>query len=317
MRNEDARHRRELFVAALDVPSSERAAFLHRECGDAALCAEVLELLAIEPPDIFLAPPDLVTDSRLCQVCGPYRVDGGAELTPGRQLARHVASGQLVVIEQHPLPATDDQIMMFVRTAHRVNELRHPACVRVHEHGHAAGGFWFASDHIDGPEFDAGGTPPARDLRDRLQALLSIFARVVDALGAAHRAGIAHGDVRAGRIHLDRDGRASLSGFGVAALYGRVAAPAHDVAAVCALLHDQLIAALGRWDATALAAAECSNLRELLRRTDAAGSWRYQDAAALRADLDRMRSGGAPVGYGWMRRLRNRLSSPWFTKRPV
>jgi hypothetical protein len=323
--NDVARHRRELFVAALDLPSAEREAFLHRECPDVGLCAEVLELLSIDPPEIFLAPPDLVTDSRLCQVFGPYRAEPAEDLGAGQQLARHVASGQLVAIEVQPLPADDDRVTAFVRTAHRVVQMRHLACVRVHEHGRGAMGFWFARDHVDGHDLACeldlqGGLGGARrgraagavdkailppvGTREWLQAVFVVFERVVEGLGAAHRAGIAHGDVRASRILLDREGRAHLSGFGVASLAGRTASPAQDLASVCALLQEVLVDALeGR--ANEIPAAERANLRELLRRTNAAVRRPYLDAVALLADLRSVRSGGAPAGHGWLQRLVN------------
>ena len=48
-----------LFLAALDLPSEERAAFVERECGaDVELREEVLRMLSLgSPAPQFLAPP--------------------------------------------------------------------------------------------------------------------------------------------------------------------------------------------------------------------------------------------------------------------
>lgn len=319
-----ARHRRELFVAALDLPDPERAAFLRRECPDPALRAEILELLAIEPPQGFLAPPDLVRDSQLPRMFGAYEVDRGTDLGPGRLLARHASTGKVVEIETQPLPsaADADRVTAFVRTAHRMGQLRHRGCVPVHEHGRLATEFWFARDHVDGHDLACelerqGRTDdtaaaatvllPRIGSHEWLQALLAVFEMAVDAVCEAHRIGIAHGDLDARRILLDRQGRGYVVGFGVAGLLGRPASPSLDMASISALLHGALVATLARPVANGhsqpVSAAERANVRALLRRLDPAARWPYVDAAALLADLGRLRSGQPLLSHSWSERL--------------
>lgn len=318
-----ARRRRELFVAALDLLPDERAAFVQRACDDPALRAEILELLAIEPPDSFLAPPDLSGDAHVRPAFGPYRVETGGGHGAGPLLARHVTGGHLVEIELQPFPVVaDDLVTAFVRIAHRVNELRHPGCVRVREHGLHPTGFWFARDRVDGHDLACelerqrrvGSAPVAASAilphigsRAWLQALLSVFLTVVEVLREAHRIGVAHGDLTAGRILLDRHGRGYVTGFGVAALSGRPAAASRDIASVCVLLHLALVDAVLPDDAAGhthgAAAAERASLREFLRRLDPAARRPYVDADTLLVDLQRVREGRPPAPQGWARRL--------------
>jgi len=320
---EAARHRRDLFMAALDVPSAERPAFLRRECHDAALCTEILELLAIDPPETFLLPPDLRTDSRLRPVFGPYEVEATADLGPGRHLARHATAGHTVEIVVQPLPSAiaDDRVTAFVRTAHRINQLRHSGCVAVHEHGRMATGFWFARDHVAGHDLACElerqrGPGAARAVeslilphigsREWAQSLLAVFETVVDVLHEAHRIGISHGDLTAARILLDREGRGHVADFGVAALLDKPASPTLDLAAVCRLLSTALADALAPpadGHTHAATPTERANLRELVRRADVAGQRPYTEAAALLADLRRVRRGQPPAPCGWPERL--------------
>lgn len=327
---EAARRRRELFIAALDRPVAERPGFLLRECADPALRAEILELLAIEPPEAFLQPPDLAADTRLRSTFGPYRVEV-FDVGPGRHLARHGATGDLVEIEVHPLPpeADDDRATAFVRTAHRINELRHRGNVAVHEHGRLAAEFWFARNRVEGHDLaaeierqcqldaHAASQPtilPRIGSREYVQALLVVFETVVDVLREAHRIGIAHGDLTAARILLDREGRGHVCGFGIAALSGRPASPQLDLAAVCTLLHEALADAVDRQPPGShthqATAAERVVLHALMLRLDLAARRPYADAASLLADLQRVRGGRAPVAQGWPHRL-----AGWLTGR--
>ncbi len=319
------RQRRDLFLAALDLPSGDREAFLCRECTDPDLRAEILELLALEPPETFLLPPDLATDPRLCAALGPYRLETQAELGPGRHLARHATNGQLAEIEVVPLAPgnADDRITAFVRTAHRLNQLRHPARILVHEHGQLATAFWYAHDRVPGQDLasllecqrraaappTAGGLQlPHPGSRAWLQALFDVFATVVDLLREAHAIGIAHGDLTPARIVLADGSRVHVTGFGVAALLGRPASPEQDLAAVAALVHATLSSAAATVAPAsrthAASPAERAALRSLLQRLDPAARPRYADVAALLADLRRVQGGRPPAPHGWTERLR-------------
>ena len=73
---------RDLFGSALDLPATERPAFLREACGeDASLLSEVADLLATTPTDDFLEPPELseVLPPRPPSTLGPYQIDQIAE----------------------------------------------------------------------------------------------------------------------------------------------------------------------------------------------------------------------------------------------
>lgn len=99
-----------------------------------------------------------------------------------------------------------------VRAAARV---RHPGVVAVHDVTEDKGRPVIVMELVDGPS-----------LRDVLAAegpldpveAARIGARVLEALAAAHDAGVLHGDVKPGNILLDRSGPVLLTDFGVATL---------------------------------------------------------------------------------------------------
>jgi hypothetical protein len=55
-------------------------------------------------------------------------------------------------------------------------------------------------------------------VRQQTQAILRAFAQILDALGAAHEAGFAHGNLKAENVLFDRFGNARLTDFGLASL---------------------------------------------------------------------------------------------------
>ncbi|MEO6597285.1 MAG: protein kinase [Planctomycetota bacterium] len=334
--NQRADLRRDLFAAALDLPTAERASFLARTCADQRLRTEVLELLAITPPEHFLTPPTLTAglpaDPLMRPVFGPYRVLAGPEeLGTDRRLARDDATDRTVVIELQPQPAAveDHRIAAFVRTAHAMNQLRHSSYVAVHEHGWHAASFWFARDHVQGHDLDTElgrqqrldaapgqtGLPllPPIGSREWLQGLLAIFEAVVGLLQAAHRVGIAHGDLSATHILLDRDGRAHVTGFGMAAMRGEPGSAVADMAAVSALLHRALLETLahrGSGNRAAMTATDDANCTQLAHRTDPRRRRPYSELAALLADLRQVVSGQPLASSSWLE-----LVGRWFAGR--
>ncbi|HEY7370300.1 MAG TPA: bifunctional serine/threonine-protein kinase/formylglycine-generating enzyme family protein, partial [Thermoanaerobaculia bacterium] len=118
-----------------------------------------------------------------------------------------------------------ERIRRFVREAKAASALNHPAIVVIYDIGNADGVDFIAMELIDGEPLDAmlgsGGLP--------LERVVSIAADVASALGAAHKAGIVHRDVKPGNVMVAEDDRVKVLDFGLAKLVEREgAAPTVD-----------------------------------------------------------------------------------------
>ncbi len=110
---------------------------------------------------------------------------------------------------------TDAILLRFRHEARVIGRLRHPGVVAVDEFGEDGLHSWIAMEYVDGSTLD--------DLLLRTpllgqQRALAILDELLDALGALHRQGICHRDVKPANIMLTRAGRVKLTDFGVARL---------------------------------------------------------------------------------------------------
>ncbi|WP_433608802.1 protein kinase domain-containing protein [Dactylosporangium sp. CA-139114] len=131
--------------------------------------------------------------------------------------ARDLRRQLMVAIKEVRLPelmttAERDRVNREARAAGRVE---HPAIVRVHEVVVTDDGPWIVMDLVEGRSLGErvsteGPLPAAEGARLGLVLL--------DALAAAHAAGITHGDVKPANVLLPADGTALLTDFAVAAM---------------------------------------------------------------------------------------------------
>ncbi|NBE53202.1 serine/threonine-protein kinase [Streptomyces boluensis] len=99
------------------------------------------------------------------------------------------------------------------REARAAARVRHTGVIAVHDVAEVDGRPLIVMELVDGPSLDdvlrERGTLPPREAA-------AIGAKVMEALAAAHRAGVLHRDVKPGNILLERGGRVVLTDFGIA-----------------------------------------------------------------------------------------------------
>lgn len=148
---------------------------------------------------------------------GRYRVlshiaDGGMAsvyLALDERLDREVA----VKIMRHSLTRDETFVSRFRREARSAARLSHPNVVAVFDQGADDGDMFLTMEYV-----------PGRTLREVLsnegpltpRAALDLFAPILQALDAAHSAGLIHRDVKPENVILREDGVVKVADFGLA-----------------------------------------------------------------------------------------------------
>ncbi|MFI5804780.1 protein kinase [Streptomyces sp. NPDC051561] len=130
-------------------------------------------------------------------------------------LGREVAVKELRTYNDASGPELADLQVRMQREARAAARIRHPGVIAVHDIADHEGRPLIVMELVDGPSLD--GVLTDRGLLDPREAA-SIGAKVLEALGAAHRVGVLHRDVKPGNILLDSGGRVVLTDFGIAAI---------------------------------------------------------------------------------------------------
>ncbi|MEV1083236.1 serine/threonine-protein kinase [Streptomyces sp. NPDC050211] len=130
-------------------------------------------------------------------------------------LGREVAVKELRTYTDADGPELADLRVRMQREARAAARMRHPGVVAVHDVAEVDGRPLIVMELVDGPSLDdvlrEHGTIDPREAA-------GIGAKVLDALAAAHRAGVLHRDVKPGNILLERTGRVVLTDFGIATM---------------------------------------------------------------------------------------------------
>ncbi|HEY4956306.1 MAG TPA: serine/threonine-protein kinase, partial [Caldimonas sp.] len=228
-----AQHRRvdALLDALLDLPASERAARLRRDCADdPAVAAEVASLLRADaaagdflaapaaPSAIEAAPPPIASGERIGawrllraighggmgEVYEAERADGGFAQRAALKLLR---------------PEASQQLRRFHAERQILARLEHPGIARLYDGGVAADGRpYMAMEFVEGHTLTAHCALVHADLGERLR----LFAQVCDAVAYAHHHFVVHRDLKPANILVSADGQVKLLDFGIAKLLDAV-----------------------------------------------------------------------------------------------
>ncbi|WP_374050362.1 serine/threonine-protein kinase [Streptomyces roseicoloratus] len=130
-------------------------------------------------------------------------------------LGREVAVKELRTYNDASGTELDGLRLRTQREARAAARVRHPGVVAVHDVTDHEGRPVIVMEFVDGPSLD--GVLGERGTMEPREAA-AVGAAVLDALAAAHEAGVLHRDVKPGNILLDRGGRVVLTDFGIAAM---------------------------------------------------------------------------------------------------
>jgi serine/threonine protein kinase len=225
-----------IYHAALEHEPAERAAFVSNECsGDQELENEVGSLLnfdgqaeAFMPTSALSVAAKTIAASQVTsqhepkiEDIGPYHLlrligEGG---TGKVYLAVDTRLDRKVAIKILSVDFTEDvdRVSRFKQEARATSSLNHPNIVTIFEVGETQDRNYIVTEFVEG-----------LILRERLAAALpgglepreavTIITQVLQALDAAHRAGIIHRDIKPENIIVRADGLVKVLDFGIAKL---------------------------------------------------------------------------------------------------
>lgn len=153
-----------------------------------------------------------------------------AETFPGYDVVREIHRGGQGVVYQAIQRATKQKVAVkvmhggpltgsagrarFEREVQILGQLNHPNIVRIHDSGTTPdGSFFYVMDYISGRPLDE--FLASRD-RPAIPDVLRLFAKICDAVNAAHLRGIIHRDLKPANVRVDRRGEPIVVDFGLA-----------------------------------------------------------------------------------------------------
>ncbi len=223
-----------VFLAALDTPVDQRAAYLQAACPDeaarerieallehhAAVTRELLSALPHGEQEAVEDAPARIDEFQILRRIG----EGGMgvvylaeDLILGRKVALKVLAPGLI--------GSDQALARFRTEARSSAAIKHPGIVPVYKYGFDGEIHYIACEYVDGPtltkfiEFERGrryGRTGTVDIRAWYRQAAETIGAVAEALDAAHRNQIIHRDVKPSNILMDPDHGPRLTDFGIA-----------------------------------------------------------------------------------------------------
>ena len=221
---------KQIFQSAVELPSSERVAFVSEACGaDLELRSEVESLISSHNRADSSVLTAVVNDaaheilageagSLLGQQVGPFKVTerigsggmGEVFLAQDTRLGRKVALKLL----KGEYTKDEDRLRRFRQEARAVSALNHPNILTLYDMGQADSMHYMATEYVEG------NTLRQHIARERmsLSEVLDVAIQTAGALAAAHNVGITHRDIKPENIMLRTDGYVKILDFGLAKL---------------------------------------------------------------------------------------------------
>ena len=214
----------------LEIPASDRAAYLADACGGDAELRRLVEQLvkAHESSGAFLEQPALErlaheiarsrgTATLAGREIGKYRVisrlgaggHGEVWLAEDTQLLRKVA----IKLLSADLGTRPDQVRRLYAEARICSALNHPNIVTIHDTGEVEGDAFLAQEYVEGETLRR---QLARDGPMPVDVATKIVEQVIAALAASHAAGVIHQDIKPENIMIRPDGLVKVLDFGLA-----------------------------------------------------------------------------------------------------
>ena len=212
---------RRLFHQARDLPRSERAGFLERQCrGDVALRREVERLLdADDRSGGFLEPPVSLMPRELekGQEVGPFRITGrlgAGNMGEVYRAERDAPFRMSVALKVIDAARVDDEVVWRFKHERQILAwLDHPNIARIIDGGTLDDGRpWFALEFVEGERIDRYCDRRKLTVRKRVE----LFRKACAAVSEAHGLAIVHRDLKPANILVTGDGEPKLLDFGIA-----------------------------------------------------------------------------------------------------